>query len=891
MKIDDNSKEQQLTLYSKALEEAADGIQITDLDGYIIYSNRAIKDIYGFSPDEYKGMHVNEMNADPDFASRVIFPSIMETGRWAGELWVKHKNGTVFPIWLSTALVTDEKGLPMAAIGVIRDITERRRAEEVLKEQQARLKEQLSFANALNRMAETVLANDNTKEILENMVRIIGETLKLDRALIYNVDLTCNTSFGLCEWDTPEIPGILPTKRNWNLDLFKNAIHYVMENRVWIESHADDINPLMIKDNTAKLLHEGMGVQSLLYYPFSVRPQGFYLLIFHQVKHCRSWRQEEIDFINAMAKQVEIASQKICLLEERQKAGQEIWEEKERAQVTLQSIGDAVITTDATGNVEYLNHVAEDLTGWTNVEAKGLPLLQIFDIVNEFTGVTAENPVTRCIQEGRIIGLANHTVLVHRDGYKFAIEDSASPIKNREGDIIGAILVFHDVSEKRNLLLQLTHQAYHDPLTGLPNRILFNDRLTLALAQAHRNNEKMAVLFLDLDYFKLVNDMLGHAVGDNVLKEVTGKIALCLRESDTIARLGGDEFTILLPKVSHEEDAAKVAQKIIQSFQHPWILCEKEFHITVSIGIAFYPEDGEDADTLLRHADTAMYRAKDQGRNNYQLYTPAMNAKIMERLTMENSLRQALKREEFVIFYQPLVNTETGQMTGMEALLRWQHPERGLVAPMEFIPMAEETGLIVPIGEWVLHNACAQNKAWQDAGLPPVRVTVNISARQFQQQNLVETVAQVLSKTGLEPRWLELEITESALMQDLDFTIKMLCDLREMGVSISIDDFGTGYSSLNYIKRFPIHTLKIDRSFVRDIVTNPEDAAIVSTVIVLAQNLNLKVIVEGVETEEQLAFFEKRQCCEMQGYLFSKPLPVGEIERLMISGKFLKLVQ
>ena len=877
--------DEKLILFSKALDEAADGVQITDLDGYIIYSNKAIKDIYGFSPEEYRGKHVNEMNADPHFAGRVILPSIKATGRWAGELLVKHKDGTVFPIRLSISLVSNGQGDPIAMVGFIKDISERRRAEEALKERKERLKEQLLFEKALNGIAEIILSEDDTQSILENMARVIGETLGLERSLIYDVVLERNMAFCLCEWDQEDNPRIAPAKNNWNLDLFRNTINFVLENKVWLESHADDINPLMIKDGNAELLHNHLGAQSLLYYPFSFRPQGFYLLIFHQVSYRRKWREEEIEFNDAVAKQVEIAIQKIRFLEERRKAEQVIWEEKERAQVTLQSIGDAVITTDAMGNVEYLNPVAEEITGWKNAEAKGMPLLEVFRIIDETSGDIAENPVSRCIREGRIVGLANHTVLIHRDGRKIAIEDSASPIKNRAGEIIGAILVFHDVSEKRILLEQMTHQAYHDPLTGLPNRILFNDRLALALAQAHRNQKMLAVLFLDLDRFKLVNDTMGHALGDKLLKEVAGRLVGCIRQSDTIARLGGDEFTILLPQPGDEDDVAKVARKILQTFQQPWVLSGQEFHITVSIGIALYPNDGEDTETLLKHADTAMYRAKDQGRNNYQLYAPAMNAKIIERLTMENDLRRGLKREEFVVFYQPQINTKTGRIIGMEALLRWKHPDRGLVYPAEFIPLAEDTGMIIPIGEWVLRNACAQNKAWQDAGFWPVRVTVNLSACQFQQHNLVETITQVMNQTGLDPRWLELEITESALMQDVDFAIKMLHDLKAMGVRISIDDFGTGYSSLNYLKRFPVHALKIDRSFVRDITANPEDAAIVSTVIVLAQNLNLKVIAEGVETEEQLTFLEHHHCCDMQGYLFSKPLPAGEFEKLLRDGK------
>ncbi len=582
----------------------------------------------------------------------------------------------------------------------------------------------------------------------------------------------------------------------------------------------------------------------------------------------------------------------VCVVRDitaRKQAEQAIWEEKERAQVTLHSIGDAVITTDALGKVEYLNPVAEDLTGWTNAEAQGRPLPQVFNIVNEKTGAPVENPVGKCLKEGRIVGLANHTSLIHRAGYMFAIEDSASPIKDREGRTIGAVLVFHDVSDKRSMVQQLTHQAHYDFLTNLPNRVLFKDRLNLELSHAHRNKALLAVMFLDLDRFKLVNDTLGHAMGDQLLKGVAKRLSDCLRESDTVSRLGGDEFTILLPGLSYKEDAAKVAQKIINALQQPWLLGGHEFHITTSIGIALYPNDGEDADTLLKHADTAMYRAKEQGGNDYQLYTPAMNAIILERLDLENSLRHAVKNKEFVVFYQPQVNTNTGQITGMEALVRWQHPYRGLISPNEFIPVAEETGLIVPIGEWVLRTACAQIKAWQETGFPPMRVTVNLSARQFlQQKNLVAIVAQILQETGLDPRWLELEITESIAMQDVEFTITMLYELRRMGIQIAIDDFGTGYSSLNYLKRFPINTLKIDRSFVCDIGINQDNTAIVSTIINLGQNMGLNVIAEGVEAEEQLVFLKKRDCIEMQGYLFSKPVPAEEFERLLTVQKRFK---
>lgn len=663
--------------------------------------------------------------------------------------------------------------------------------------------------------------------------------------------------------------------------MFSNTLQDIAERQTWIESHKDDIYPLFIKDDVAELVHQQMGVTSVLGYPFSFRPDGFYLMVLHQTSSVRKWREEEIKFIEAAAKQVEIAVQKIKYLEEQKRSEKTIWEEKERAQVTLQSIGDTVITTDSKGHIEYLNPVAESLTGWKTSEAAGRPLLDVFSIINEKTGTCASNPVIQCIEEGRTVGLANNTVLIHKEGYRFAIEDSASPIRNRDNEIIGAVLVFHDVSEKRSLLRQMTHQAYHDSLTGLPNRILFNDRLAMALAHAHRNQEKLGVLFLDLDRFKRVNDIKGHARGDELLRDVSVRLTGCIRESDTIARLGADEFAILIPHIKYEEDAAKVAEKILQVLEQPWVIDEQEFLITASIGIAVYPDDGENAGTIIKNADTAMYRAKEQGRNNYQLYTSAMNTAITERLSLENSLRQAMKRDELILHYQPKINALTGEVTCLEALIRWNHPVRGLLLPGDFISLAEDTRLIISIGEWALRSACAQNKEWQDRGLAPKKVAVNLSAHQFAQHNLVDVIEQVLADTGLEPEWLELEITESALMKDVDFTVRTLRELKEMGIYISIDDFGKGYSSLNYLKRFPVDTLKIDRCFLKDITSDPQDKAIVSTIIVLARNLQLGVIAEGVETMEQMAFLKQLGCTQVQGYLFSRPLPVDESAELL----------
>lgn len=564
---------------------------------------------------------------------------------------------------------------------------------------------------------------------------------------------------------------------------------------------------------------------------------------------------------------------------ERKNAEAMVWLEKERAQVTLDSIGDAVITTDVYGNVEYLNPIAVALTGWTNEEAAGHLLEKVFHIVNEETGETVENPIVRCIREGLIVGLANHTVLIQPNGQTIAIEDSAAPIRDRNQVVIGAVLVFHDVSDKRNLMKDLVHQAHHDALTGLPNRLLFNEHLSQALAQARRKQSMLAVLFLDLDRFKLINDTMGHNIGDLLLKAGSERLYQALREGDTIARQGGDEFLVLLPEINQEAEAASITKRILDVFLKPFVLDGNEIFISTSIGISLYPNDGSDLETLVKQADTAMYHAKELGRNNYQFFTPELNTRTHELLSLENSLRKALEREEFILHYQPQVDFNSGRIVGLEALIRWNSTSRGIVSPAAFIPIAEETGLIIPIGEWVLRKACKQNFAWQKQGYPPLCIAVNISARQFLEPNFIAVVAQILKETDLDPRWLEIEITESIAMEKGESSVEMLRSIKKLGVRISIDDFGTGFSSLNYLSRLPVDTLKIDQSFVRDICADANGEAVITAIILLAQNLRLKVIAEGVETETQWSFLKDKRCDEMQGYYFSKPLPAEDLEK------------
>lgn len=427
----------------------------------------------------------------------------------------------------------------------------------------------------------------------------------------------------------------------------------------------------------------------------------------------------------------------------------------------------------------------------------------------------------------------------------------------------------------------IRYQASHDALTNLPNRLLFDEQLALALAKAQQSDEMLGVAFLDLDRFKTINDTLGHAVGDQLLQQVAKSLRQCLRDCDAIARWGGDEFTLLLPHLSSAEDITKIAERILDKLTLPFYTEQQEFYITASLGIALFPYDGEDAETLLKNADLAMYQAKQLGKNNYQLYAEEMNSQAFKQLALESDLRKAIVNQEFLLYYQPQVDIQTQEIIGLEALLRWQHPHLGFVSPAEFIPLAEEAGLICTIGNWVLQTTCEQHQAWQAAGLSPVRIAVNLSAKQFQQTNLVNTILQTLKGADVAAEYLEIEITESAAMRDIDFTIATLQQLQQIGVKIAIDDFGTGYSSLNAIKHFPLHILKIDRSFVQDSVSSPSDAAIAKTVVALGKGLGLKVLAEGVETEEQLEFLRSIGCDSAQGYLFSKPLPPDEISHLL----------
>ena len=559
-----------------------------------------------------------------------------------------------------------------------------------------------------------------------------------------------------------------------------------------------------------------------------------------------------------------------------------VYKEKVRAEIALNSISDAVICTDIDCNIDYLNIAAEQMTGWTREEANGLPVNKVFNIIHSITRKPAFSPIGLVLQTNKPRVLAADTVLIKRDGTEVAIEDSSSPIHNWDGQLTGVVIVFHDVSAAKAMALKMTHLAQHDFLTNLPNRLLLNDRIDQAITLANRHQTQLAILFLDLDNFKQVNDSLGHAIGDKLLQSVTQRLKNCVRDSDTVSRQGGDEFVILLSETKTNIDATIIAQKILEQLQTMHKIGKNRLHITTSIGISLYPTDGLDAEALLKNADTAMYYAKEKGRNNYQFFMPAMNTRAVERLIIENNLRLALDKQQFSLLYQPKFNIKTGIITGAEALLRWQHDDWGEVVPTIFVPVAEECGLIIPIGRWVLRQACLQTKKWQIAGLQDISVAINISAQEFIQKDFVENVRAVLIETQLEAHFLELEITESVLMRDAECSKAILQQLKKMGVKLAVDDFGTGYSSLSYLQRFPIDVLKIDQSFVQNIESAKDDGIIISAIISMANSLKLKVVAEGIETAKQLAFLKSRHCEEGQGYYYSHPLNSDEFAELLL---------
>jgi len=560
-------------------------------------------------------------------------------------------------------------------------------------------------------------------------------------------------------------------------------------------------------------------------------------------------------------------------------------QEQARAQIALNSISDAVICTDIDGHIDYLNAAAETLTGWLKDDAIGLPASDVFKLINGKTRRKISDTVDRVLRQNEVAALPEDTILVRKNGSEAAIEDSISPIHDWSGRLTGAVIVFHDVSIAQALTVKMAHMAHHDFLTNLPNRILLNDRIDQAITLARRKRTQLALLFVDLDNFKQINDSCGHAAGDLLLKSVAQRLSDSVRGSDTVSRQGGDEFVVLLGSGKYDEEVAQIAHKILDSMALPFEVAGTGLHVTASIGISLYPTDGTDAETLINNADTAMYHAKQIGKNNFQFFRNDMNIRATERRVIETDLRLALEKNEFLLHYQPTVNLVTGKISGAEALLRWDHPKWGMVMPDQYLHIAEECGMIVPIGHWVLREACQQTQKWLNAGLPPISMAVNISALEFRQLDFLEGVDRILNETGLKPASLQLEVTESVLMKDPALSKIVLDDLKDMGIQLAVDDFGTGCSSLSYLNQFPLDFIKIDQSFVDGIGKSGDTGIIVGAAIGMGNNLKMSVIAEGVETENQLQFLKERDCLEGQGFLFGRPVGTEQFASLLASNK------
>jgi diguanylate cyclase (GGDEF)-like protein/PAS domain S-box-containing protein len=571
-------------------------------------------------------------------------------------------------------------------------------------------------------------------------------------------------------------------------------------------------------------------------------------------------------------------------------AAQTLADETRLASKVFETTADGIIMSDADDRVIMVNAAFLKLTGFAPEEMLGKLLVESPFRPIDAAAFEARNE--RLARDGFVTG---EVARVHKDGTPLSLWITKTCVRNDADSVVNYVRVFSDISplkETQRKLEEEMHRhklaaarveylAYHDSLTSLPNRGMFSKLLNQAISEARRYGRQLALLFVDLDRFKNINDALGHAAGDLLLQEVAKRLKGCLRESDAVGRLGGDEFVVLLPHVENLAYAGAVAHKILNTISKSFAALGQEFHVTASIGISMFPGDGDEERTLMKNADTAMYQAKEEGKNNFQFYFEALNANSFERLSLESSLRRALERGEFQLHYQPKINMSSGRIVGMEALIRWAHPELGMVAPTKFIPVAEETGLIVPIGKWVLRTACSQNVAWQNLGLPHLSMAVNLSARQFLDANLLRDIKASLVETGMSPRLLELEITESMLMHNLDNAMRILTNLRAMGIRIAVDDFGTGYSSLSNLKRFPIDTIKVDRSFIRKLPTDPENRGITEAILAMAKVLNLNVIAEGVETKEQADYLRELSCDEFQGFYFSKAVTASEFAELL----------
>ena len=820
-----------------------DGMAILDAQGRYVFLNEAHARVYGYErSDELVGQSWRVLYG-PEELRRLeaeIMPRVWSEGRWRGEAEGRRRDGSLFP--QEIALTAIEGG---GLVCVVRDISARKRSERL--------------QSAFYRIAEATDSVEDMGSLYATIHAIVGEFMYARNLYIAIYDP--ESDMIAFPYNVEEVDDGLPLVRK----PLRGLTEYVLRTGEPLLAPPAEFNRLVEAGEV-----EPLGVPSIdwLGVPLKRGETSFGVLAIQSYTEAIRYTEADRELLTFVSRQVASAI-------DRKRAADALRESEAKFR-TLADTAPAAIFIYQGDQFRYANEATAAISGYSREEFLKLP--SFWEIVHP---ESIEEVKRRGLAEerGENVPSRHEVKIIRKDGETRWLDYSAGVIEfGAKPAVMGTAF---DVTERKRAQAQITSLAYQDTLTGLPNRLLFADRLTLAVAQAHRRARRLGVLFLDVDRFKVINDSLGHSVGDRLLKALARRVAGTVRDEDTVARLGGDEFILLLPDASTAEDVVNVAEKILEAVRKPVRIDESELFVTASIGISLYPDDGTDPETLVKNADTAMYRAKEQGRDNVSVYAAAMNASALERLEMENGFRKAIAREELVVYYQPILDLSNGRALGVEALLRWRRPEAGIVSPLDFIPMAEATGLILSIGPWLFRTACAQVRRWQKRLHPELRLAINLSGRQFQQPDLGTQVLEAARLTGFPMSCLDLEITESYAMQNADATIHTLRELKALGVGISIDDFGIGYSSLSYLKRFPIDTLKIDRSFVRDIAEDPDDAAIVTAVIAMAHSLKLKVVAEGVETEAQREFLLGRGCDFAQGFLFAAPLPAEECETLL----------
>ena len=923
------------------VDAAADGIITIDEKGVVESFNAGAERMFGYARDEIIGRNISLLMPEPYHSEHDTYlRNYLHTGRpkvigVGCRAQARRKDGSVFPMDLTVnEMLLDGR---RKFVGIIHDTTERRRIEDSLRESEARLNEAQRIAHIgswdLDLTHDHLAWSEEIFRIFEIDPQRFGASYEAFLGAVHPDDREAvNRAYA------ESVKNRTPYEITHRLRMPDGRIKYVHERCV--NYYGEQGTPLRsvgtVQDVTERVLTEQARRQSeerlrIIYdaspavISVSRLEDGRFLDVNPAFLRTGGWTREEVisrtsfdlgvwvdagDRAKIVKSVREMGAIRDLELSFRMKSGeqrrllcsveririedvdclllvgQDITERKkaetlmQKLSRALEQTADAVQITDRNGVIEYVNPTFEQVTGYTSAEAVGRKtnLLK-----SGRQGPGFYDNLWKTILAGEVF----NDVFINRrkDGSLYYEEKTITPLKDADGQIAHFVATGKDITERMQTQERLAYMAQHDPLTELPNRTLLLDRLKQSLAGARWRNRRTAVLFVDLDRFKTINDTLGHEVGDRLLQQLAARFQASVREGDTVARFGGDEFVILLDDVASEDDVAGVAQKVLQALTPPFQVDHQTLYVTASIGVSLFPNDGEDATALLKNADIAMYRAKEMGKNTYQFYSADMSARAFERLTLESSLRRALDRNEFRLYYQPQVDVETGVIIGVEALLRWQHPEFGLVMPSDFIPLLEETGLIVPAGEWVLRTACAQLAAWHAQGWRRLRLSVNLSPRQLQAQDLTAVVKRALDSFDGDPARLELEITEGVLVRHAPATVEALEALDALGVRMAVDDFGTGYSSLSYLRRLPIDTLKIDRVFVRDIPLDPDDSAITAAIVALAQSLKLEMIAEGVENAAQRDFLLGQGCRVMQGYLFSRPQPPEDVTRLLQAPK------